>query len=397
MSLEMDSERALLSMSLDKMEWERISDFDERNFQFSTSLDAWRMICKWHKENPAPKMNASYQRIYGATREIIEWLNVDVENEDILTLSQGIINVRAKRQLSTLTKQLRDNEIDEETFDAEYERCKNDLRLTADETIEFGNSWVEKEAEAFRNIGKWSTGFSYMDVDFRWIPGNMGVLTADTGKGKSFLGDDLSFAWARANGGKWGLIPLEMNRQQRASRWIKGHSRQELSTAFCSPRRSYSLSSILRLIEDRYKDGVQFWFVDHFHRIYNESRGGNNEWEARCSGELANLASRLGCYILVAAQISKEGGKKDAKLNRHDIRGAKQLQDDASDVLILERNDDCDSLHLDKCRFFPEGITWPVLFSWDKLRVSITNQEYAMREKNIQETSKGWVDEDFNR
>lgn len=389
MSAELDAERVLLQLSLSKENWEPIQSLNPDDFLDSKSKSLWEKISKWHIDKPGQKMNCSWLRMAGAGQEELDWINVRSDGDDAQTLSRAIHSAAARRRVGADILELQRNLITPQEFESRYLAVQPDLTMDEVQKADFGDAWARREAEEFKSIGRWKTGFRLMDVDFKYVPGTFGVLTADTGAGKSFLVDDMAFAWAKANGGRWGLIPLEMNRMQRSARWCVGHTDEELSTVFCSDRKMYSFSSIVRTIEDMSKEGVLFWVLDHFHCISNETRDSDVSWQERCAQTLANLAVRLGIYILTPTQISKSGGKKDGEFNKHDIRGAKGICDAAADIFILNRGDDIDSLVMDKSRFTPTGFRFPVLFDWQNLRATITDFQTASKEKSVQDIRSG--------
>lgn len=394
MSAELDAERILLHLCLTKANWFLVQSTDPTDFLEERSRILWDRISKWHIDKPGEMMNVSWLRMSGASQEELEWVDVRGEGDDAITLSRAIHAAAARRRVADSVRKLQANLITPQQFETAYLEAQPDLSMDEAPDVEFGDSWAREEAKRFREIGKWSTGFRFMDVDFKYVPGTFGILTADTGKGKSFLADDMAFAYAMANHTKWGLIPLEMNRQQRASRWCVGHTDEELSTVWCADRRAYSFSSIIRTIEDLTKDGIRFWVIDHFHCITNEGKESTTSWEEKCAQTLANLAIRLGIYILAPAQLSKAGGKKDGEYNKHDIRGAKGLSDAASDIMILNRCDDMDYISMDKSRFTPSGMKFPVLFRWDSLRAEITDSVTATREKAVLDVAGGGIRKD---
>lgn len=389
MSAETDAERVLLNLSLSKESWEQVQSLNPDDFIDGKSKSLWERISKWHLDQPGQMMNLSWLRIGGASQEELEWVNVQSQGDEARTLSRAIHAAASRRKVASDILELQRNLITPQEFESRYATVQPDLSMDEPQKASFGDSWARREAEEFKSIGRWSTGFRLMDVDFKYTPGSFGILTADTGMGKSYLVDDMAFSWAKANNGKWGLIPLEMNRMQRSARWCVGHTDEELATVFCSDRKTYSFSSIIRTIEDLTKDGVTFWVIDHFHCISNESRDSDVSWQERCSQALANLAVRLGIYILVPVQMSKNGGKKNEDFNKHDIRGAKGISDAAADIFILNRGDDIDSLVMDKSRFTPTGFKFPVLFDWQNLRATITDFQTASKGKNIQDIRSG--------
>lgn len=389
MSAEIDAERVLVHLCLSKANWSLVQSVDTADFLDDRSKTLWDKISKWHIDNPGEKMNVSWLRMSGASQEELEWVDVRSEGDDAITLARGIHASAARRYVADSVKRLQANLITPQQFEEEYRAAQPDLSMEEAPDAEFGDTWAREEAKRFREIGRWSTGFRFMDVDFKYVPGSLGILAADTGKGKSYLADDMAFSFAMANNAKWGLIPLEMNRQQRASRWCVGHSDEELATVWCADRPAYSFSSIIRTIEDMSKEGIKFWEIDHFHCISNESKESDTAWQERCAQTLANLALRLGLYILSPAQLSKAGGKKDGGYNKHDIRGAKGISDAASDIFILNRCDDMDYLEADKSRFTPTGYKFPILFRWEQQRAEITDSISATKEKAVQDVRRG--------
>lgn len=378
-----EAEQALVSLCRDRKAWDECCSLDATAFLSDVTVACWRALKAFHDSGDGEVATSSHLRLLGLSSDQILWCSVDASSEDAATLASHISSAHARRQLQDWAKELHERKIDVEEFLSKQEAVKESLTPAATRTYDFADQWYEEAAENFRKIGNYSTGFRIFDCIHRWVPGNIYLLTADTGKGKSFLADSMMAAFSNSNGIPGGLITLEMNREQRAMRWIKGYSKEELSRIYMPRRTSWDLNGIIKEIRDGIKAGILFWVVDHFHLIPNTTRMTQTEFESHAARAFERLVTGTQVVILMVCQMSKQGARAGAASapSKHDIKGAKAISDAAAGVFILERGEDFDKLIVDKNRFFADGKVVGIHFDWKRLRPSLVDNEAAIKEK----------------
>lgn len=378
-----EAEQALVSLCRDRKAWDECCSLDATAFLSDVTVACWKALKAFHDSGEGEVASASHLRLLGLSRDEILWCSADASAEDASILASHIASAHARRQLQEWAKELHERKIDVEEFLSKQDAVKENLNPAVTRTYDFADQWYEQEAENFRKIGTYSTGFRIFDCIHRWVPGNLYLLTADTGKGKSFLADALMAGFSNASGIPGGLITLEMNRAQRSMRWLRGYSKEELSRLYMPKRTSWDLNGIIREIREGIKAGILFWVVDHFHLIPNTTRMTQTEFESHAARAFERLVTGTQVVILMVCQMSKQGARAGAASapSKHDIKGAKAISDAAAGVFILDRGEDADKLIVDKNRFFGDGKTVGVHFDWSKLRPAVVDMETATREK----------------
>lgn len=379
-----EAERALVSACREKSNWDCCSSLPAEAFTADATVRCWTALKAFHESGDGDVATASHLRLLGLSLSEIEWLSIDASAEDPYILAAHIQSGYSRRQLNGWAKDLQDRKIEVEEFLSKQESVKDSLNPVIEKTYDFASEWYEEEAANFRKIGNYSTGFRIFDCIHRWVPGNLYLLTADTGKGKSFLVDAMLVAFCSANQQKGGLITLEMNRQQRAMRWMKGYSKEELANIYMPKRTGWDLNGIIREIQAGAKAGIKVWVVDHFHKIPNTTKMGQVEFENHAAHCFERLVDSTGVIIMMVCQMSKAGARSGMaqSASKHDIKGSKGIIDAAAGVFILDRGEEADRLIVDKNRFFGDNKEIGVVFDWKKLRPYFTDMETARKEKN---------------
>lgn len=378
-----EAEQALVSLCRDRKAWDECCSLDVTAFLSDVTVRCWKALKGFHESGEGDVASASHLRLLGLSRDEILWCSVDASTEDAATLASHISSAHARRQLQEWAKDLHERKIDVEEFLSKQEVVRDSLSPVVKKDYDFANEWYEREAEAFSKIGTFSTGFRIFDSVHKWVPSNIYLLTADTGKGKSFLADALMAGFCNSNKQKGMLITLEMNRQQRAMRWVKGYSKEELANFYMPMRTSWDLNGIIKEFRDGLKAGFKFFVLDHFHLIPNTTRMTQTEFEAHAVRALERLADKSGAVFLIVCQMSKQGAKSGSAgaYTKHDIKGSKALADAAAGIFIIDRGEEMDSLIVDKNRFFGDGKVVGLIFNWKILRPHLTDIESAQKEK----------------
>lgn len=382
----LNAERILLNLCRDRKNWEACASFNAEAFMDDKSVAVWGCLGRFHAHGDAEAANSSHLRLLGLSLEELEWSTPLHQETDADLIAMHLRAAYAKRQIAGWVKKLQSMEMDETEFSTKYEQIRDDLTPMLTRTYDMADEWIDEECEKFKKLGTKSTGFRIFDCVFRWVPGNLYLLGADTGAGKSLLADALMSHFLESNGGRGILLTLEMNRMQRAARWKKGYTKGEASKFFMPAKTYRTLGPIVRECEAAARAGFSFAVIDHFHLIENDTRMTQTEFENHAARALERLAERTGMVFLVVVQVSKEGAKtgKAAGLNKHSIKGSKGLADAAAGIFMLERGEDADSLRIDKSRFFSTGAELGVVFNWKILKPRITSMEEAAKEKNLE-------------
>ena len=382
-----DAERALLSLCRDRSNFLSCQFFNPEAFTSPMSVSSWKALTAFHDTGDSEVATSSHLRLLGLSNDEIAWSTADIENEDARVISIHLQSHHARTKLTAWATELQDRKITVEDFIAKQDTVKDALSPTVDKVYEFADSWVDEERDNFLKTGYFSTGFRLLDSQITWVPGNYYVLSADTGCGKSFLADAFMNGYCQANKKKAGLITLEMNRAQRAIRWHKAYTKQELSSIYMPKRTNWDLQSICREIEDGCKAGILFWVVDHFHLIPNNMGMTQTDFENYAARMLERVFSVNGAIGIVVAQMSKDGAKsgKDAGYSKHSVKGSKGVIDAAAGVMLIKRENDMDSLFIDKNRFATTGTSIGIDFNWASLRPRICTLEEAVKAKTMHE------------
>jgi replicative DNA helicase len=172
---------------------------------------------------------------------------------------------------------------------------EGDATATKPAPLETGDQWMAKEAAQFRSIGRLATGFQHLDQYLNWSPGNIYVLTADTGKGKTLMAHELAFGYAHTHGEIAGIIGLELSREEVAFRWEQSRTVEDAAYIHHPKRTNWTPTSACREITNRAKQGVRFWVVDHF-MLFSKDDGKQNqtEFEANTARQLESAPRRQG-------------------------------------------------------------------------------------------------------
>lgn len=378
-----EAEQALVSLCRDRKAWNECCSLDVTAFLSDVTVRCWKAIKGFHDSGEGETASASHLRLLGLSRDEIMWCSVDASSEDAETLASHIASAHARRQLQAWAKDLHERKMDVEEFLSKQEAIRDSLSPAAKRDYDFADQWYEGAAESFKRTGNFSTGFRIFDSIHRWVPSNIYLLTADTGKGKSFLADALMAGFCNASGHKGMLVTLEMNREQRAMRWLKGYSKEELANFYMPKRTSWDLNGIIKEFRDGLKAGFKFFVLDHFHLIPNTTRMSQTEFEAHAVRAFERLADNSGAVFLIVCQMSKHGAKSGAAsaYTKHDIKGSKALSDAAAGVFIIDRGEDADALIVDKNRFFGDNKIVGLIFDWKILRPHMTDMDSARKEK----------------
>lgn len=235
------------------------------------------------------------------------------------------------------------------------------------------------------------------------LPGELTVLAARPGVGKSTLAMQISLAAAQKEGAKVGYFTLEMTAEQIAIRLVSilaGVSSQavlagELSAAeerlYAEASAAYKRLPIylfdsirttqdMRAIVSQWPQ-IDLWIVDHLHRI-----AGTEPEERHRIGNaaenLSNLAVDINKHVLLLSQLNRDcESRTDKEPQLSDLRASGTIEEVAANVLMIYRPgfyEDIRGRHrqnpaaleeverqatilVEKCRF---GVPGPVSLAW---------------------------------
>lgn len=374
-------EYAFLSMVRDRAEYNKIrGTVTENAFTSPERKATWRGIDSFMEANPTvSKANLVALVRAGVPEAESSKLNQvpPAGDHDAEEIHLHLIDRYARRRAVELAQEyLAGTATYEQHMDA-LEAIRGEATATRPQPLETGDKWLKEGAERFRSVGRLSTGFPALDAAFQWSVGNLFVMTADTGGGKSALAHELAFGFTRANEEMAGIIGLELSRDEVAHRWEPTRSVDEASWIHHPERTNWTPASAVREITTRSrKDGIRFWVVDHFMLFGKDDHKINQtEFEAATARLLERCAKATGSIIVIVGQYNKSGAQNaeaKTKPSMHNLKGAKALADIAAAVMIIDHDEDpkgMSGLYFDKNRFGRRGIYVGCWFKWETMRV----------------------------
>ena len=227
-------------------------------------------------------------------------------------------------------------------------------------------------------------------------PGQLILLAARPGMGKSGLAMSIAYALGVGQGRGVGVVSLEMSRDELLQRLLAIHTGVDTRAVAERVRRNDPImiralseiaeapiaiedSAMLSVMDVRSKarrlaaaGPLDLLIVDYLQLLISDSAARNRVDEvARISRQLKLLARELGCPILALSQLSRAVEGRTSKVPQlSDLRDSGSLEQDADIVVFIYReevyDDDCAAqgiaeLHIAKQRSGPLGIV-PVQF-----------------------------------
>lgn len=374
-------EYAFLTMCRDRTEWAKVRGTVTGNAFTSAERKAtWTALDSFMEANPSTERATLAHLIRaGVAQDETAKLNQvpPAGDHDAEELHLHLIDRYARRKALELAQEyLAGAATYEQHMDA-LEALRGEATATTPQPLETGDKWMKEGAARFRAIGRLPTGFPDMDAVFQWAVGNLYVITADTGGGKSAIAHELAFGFTSANQEMAGIIGLELSRDEVAHRWEPTRTEAEASWIHHPERTNWTPASTVREITARSrKDGIRFWIVDHFMLFgKDDHRIGQTEFEAATARLLERCAKATGSIIVVVGQYSKAGAQEAnqrTKPSMHNLKGAKALADIAAGVAIIDHDEDpanMSGLYFDKNRFGRRGVYVGCRFHWQTMRV----------------------------
>ena len=392
-------EYAFLSMIRSRGEYAKIrGTVSENAFTSAERKAAWRSLDAFMEAHPAiDKVTISHLVRAGIQQEEAGKLNQvpPAGDHDAEEIHLHLVDRYARRRALELAQEyLAGAATYEQHMDA-LEALRGEATATTPQPLETGDQWLKAGAERFRSVGRLSTGFQALDAAFQWSIGNLFVVTADTGGGKSALAHELAFGFTKANQEMAGVIGLELSRDEVAHRWEPTRSEDEASWIHHPERTNWTPASAIREITSRSrKDGIRFWVIDHFMLFgKDDHRQNQTEFEAMTARQLERCAKATGSIIVIVGQYNKSGAQNaeaKTKPSMHNLKGAKALADIAAAVMIIDHDEDpgnMSGLYFDKNRFGRRGVYVGCWFRWQTMRVEFCT--YDAMQRTSQKAQKG--------
>lgn len=384
-------ERALLTMARDQREYAKIRGTVSLNaFTSPERKAAWAALEQFMEANShVERATVSHLVRAGVPDSEVPFLNQmpPAGEHDAEEIHLHLIDRYARRKALELAQEyLAGAATYEQHMDA-LEALRGEATATTPQPLETGDQWMKEGAERFRSVGRLGTGFPSLDAAFQWSVGNLFVLTADTGGGKSALAHELAFGFTSANREMAGIIGLELSRDEVAHRWEPTRTEDEASWIHHPSRTNWTPASAVREITTRSRrDGIRFWVVDHFMLFgKDDNRQGQTEFEAATARQLERCAKATGSIIVIVGQYNKAGAQnaeQKTKPSMHNLKGAKALADIAAAVAIIDHDEDpgnMSGLYFDKNRFGRRGVYVGCWFRWQTMRVEFVPWDEMQR------------------
>lgn len=374
-------EYAFLTLCRNRSEWAKVRGTVTGNaFTSAERRATWTALDSWLESNPSSERPTLAHLIRaGVPQDEAAKLNQPAPHgdHDAEELHLHLLDRFARRRAVELSQEYMAGATTYEQFMDAAEALRAEATATTPQPLETGDKWMKEGAARFRSIGRLSTGFEALDKVFQWAVGNLYVITADTGGGKSAIAHELAFGFTQANEEVAGIIGLELSRDEVAHRWEPTRTEAEASWIHHPERTNWTPASCVREITARSrKDGVRFWVIDHFMLFgKDDHRLGQTEFEAATARLLERCAKATGSVIVVVGQYSKAGAQdasQRAKPSMHNLKGAKALADIAAGVAIIDHDEDPNNmsgLYFDKNRFGKRGVYVGCRFHWQTMRV----------------------------
>jgi replicative DNA helicase len=224
---------------------------------------------------------------------------------------------------------------------------------------------IKANQESPRGI---KTGLGSIDEKFpQWLPGNMHIIAARPGQGKTAMATCLLEQWAVKQGIPCLFISLEMSREQLGARFMAQMSGVPLGFILGADKRpvreheTHDLqSAAVRMgeapfwIEDKAgmtyrqvvgcmrrhvaRNKVKVVFVDYIQLVRGVGNEDNFTRLENTSLALTEAAKSLGVVLVALAQFNREASKRGARASRpkaSDLRGGGCLEQDAALVAGL--------------------------------------------------------------
>lgn len=265
---------------------------------------------------------------------------------------------------------------------------------------------VEHRMAGNREYIGWLPGYRELDKAVAYFPGDLWLIAAATGVGKSTMLQSLQrrcpvpsvyfsieMSWvqlvdrliaAEANVDSWQLArgAISKHEYERVRQAIEDFSRREDQILVDSPGLNTSmLETLVRIARVRF--GTRVIFVDYAQRLTDRAGDGEYERVSKISNNLARIARETGTTLVSAAQVNRKGARNDGDPpSMKDIRDSGYLEQDASVVLTIGRKvgETLTKVFVAKNRNGAAGFD-PVELTFDAIRAQLIEPSEARRDR----------------
>jgi replicative DNA helicase len=212
-----------------------------------------------------------------------------------------------------------------------------------------------------------------------WKPGEMIVLAARPGQGKTALGltfaqhalreryDETADAWKKP-GHVVGMFSLEMTNEQLMLRMLAAHAGERLQNIRQGTLDDHSLQKLRLIAQDmkewplflddssflsitqlrskarrmKARSGIELLVIDYLQLLRSESSQSKDNRQnevAEISRGIKALAKELAIPIIILAQLNRRSEEAKAEPALHNLRESGAIEQDADVVLLLHRTD----------------------------------------------------------
>lgn len=226
--------------------------------------------------------------------------------------------------------------------------------------------------------------------------GELGIIAAGTGVGKSTLATQGLWATAQA-GYRTALVSLEMIPEQveaRIAAWATGVSHTDLfekgsqgtmptddlgdhlnNVFYLCGNSGFSFLAMERSIEHAVaKHGISSIWVDYFTLVQPPdptARNGSAQMYAELSKAFKRMAQQLDIAVVMLAQFNRTFNGKGEKPTMYNLKETSQLEQDASWILIMWEDANGQAwASIDKNRMGKSGLKKPIIFDHATQRVN---------------------------
>jgi hypothetical protein len=294
------------------------------------------------------------------------------------------------------------------------------LESLVDETPEFQSTdkvlWTPRDlAKEYREVIEkrlagdpehvgWPTGFRSLDREMRYKPGEVWMVAASTGTGKSALLqslqrratvptvffsiemsrtqliDRLISAAAGIDSRKLTRGNLDYDERRRVSVEIDRFAESDMQIVDNSSLTTETVESILRIARVRF--GIRVVYLDYIGLLRDREGESKYVQMSNLSHELARIAKATGVCLVAASQVNRKGDRKSGEPpHMEEMRDSGVLEEDAAVVLTIGRAEGSTEakLFVRKNRHGLAGYPIPLIF--DALHTQFIEVSEARRDR----------------
>ena len=254
----------------------------------------------------------------------------------------------------------------------------------------------------------WAVGLPSLDREMRYWPGNVWLVAASTGVGKSaFLQtlqrrakphtfyfslemtrtqviDRLLSAEAGVDSWKIARGALDQDERRRVYEALDRFERSDVALAD-NVRSTGSIENILRIARVRF--GTRIAYIDYVGLLTERAGDSRYEKMTKVAHELQQIAKATGVCLVIASQVNRKGAREADPPHMEEMRDTGALEEIADVVLAIGRAAGASEakLAIHKNRWGIAGWTLPLVFD------SIHTQFIEVAEANMQKADRKYT------